>query len=349
MVTSDDSANTNDTIVIPSHCVIVPFLNRIDQVTRCVGELLNQLKPNTIVLLIDDGSTPDGFYSVAMQPILCHPQVYLIHHRDNYGVSAARNSGLHWCRKNNIDVVIMMDSDCLPTSNVIDEHLRLHREHPEAVCIGGTIIGRGKGLWAKLDGLTSWVHASPHKTGENFRYVDHPYHLATTNFSVKLKQLPQRDFVFDERLATGEDCLLIREMRREKKGVYYSVTPKIYHFDREDMVGVFKHHYRWGHHQYFIQLGGDISPRCFNPVYRAGFFALFLPLMPLFALAGSVLNSKPLLFDRRAELIFYPLILLLWLGKGIAVLEACIRPYHCLLPRRQLMTYEEAILDEETV
>lgn len=345
--TLNANSKNNDTIVIPSHCVIVPFLNRMDQVARCVNALLNQLKPNSLVLLVDDGSTPDAVYSVSMQPILCHPQVYLIHHRDNYGVSAARNSGLHWCRHNNVDIVIMMDSDCLPTSKVIDEHLRLHQEHPEATCIGGSIEGRGKGLWAKLDGLTSWVHATPHIRGESFRKVNHPYHLATTNFSAKLKQLPQRDFVFDERLATGEDCLLVRELRRERKGVYYSVSPKIFHFDRETFLAVMKHHYRWGHHQYFIQLGGDISARCFNPLYRLVFFLVFLPLMPLFALLGSVLNSKPLLFNRPQALVFYPLILLLWLAKGVAVLEACLRPLECLLPARDIISYEEAMLDGE--
>src|SRR5690606_35377093 len=142
-------------------------------------------------------------------------------------------------------------------------HLRLHREHPDAVCIAGRINGEGKGVWARLDGITSWVHASPHGVGESTpasRAVWHPYHLATTIFSVKLGQLPPRPFVFDERLMTGEDCFLIRELRKSQKGIYFSASSEAFHQDRETFLEVFRHHYVWGHHQYFIQLGGDISP-----------------------------------------------------------------------------------------
>lgn len=339
------------TNIIPRHCVVVPFLNRLDQAAKCIHALLNQAKSNTVFLLVDDGSTPQAIRSIVMQPILCHKNVYLIHHKDNYGIAAARNSAFHWCRKNNIEIMLMLDSDCMPESNVISEHLRLHREHPDVACIGATIVGQGKGLWAQLDGLMSWVHASPHKVkkhpraAEEFRKVEHPYHLATTNFSVKLAQLPLREFVLDERLITGEDCFLVRALRKENKAVYFSATPRVFHQDRESFWSVLKHHYEWGHHQYFIQLGGDVSPRCFRPIYRLLFVLAFTPLLPLFALLGATLNVKPLLKTDPLKLLFFPLVYLLWLSKGVAVLEAAIRPAACLKIARTTLTYEEAQLD----
>jgi len=327
--------------------VVVPFLNRLDQVAECLNALLNQAKPNTVFLLVDDGSTPQAIHSMVMQPILCHPNVYLIHHKDNHGVAAARNSALHWCRKNGFELALMFDSDCIPESNVINEHLRLHREHPEAACIGATIVGQGESFWAKLDGLTSWVHATAHGTNKEseFRKVEHPYHLATTNFSVKLDQMPLRIFVFEERLITGEDCFLVRELRSENKGVYFSSTPKVFHQDREKFWDVLKHHYEWGHHQYFIQLGGDLSPRCFEWWYRIPFILLFLPLLPVFALLGALLNVKPLIRKAPLKLLYFPLVYLLWLAKGVAVVEAAIRPEYCLKTDREEMVYEEAILE----
>src|SRR5690606_24306130 len=171
--------------------------------------------------------------------------------------------------------------------------------------------------------------------------VGHPYNLATTNFSVKLGQLPPRPFVFDERLMTGEDCFLIRELRKSQKGIYFSASPEAFHQDRETFLEVFRHHYVWGHHQYFIQLGGDISPRCFNALYRCAFVLIFLPLIPVFALAGSVLNSRALWVQQRKVWGYYPLIYLLWLGKGCAVVEAAIRPYACLRAGRSVVEYEE--------
>ncbi|NQX87156.1 MAG: glycosyltransferase [Halioglobus sp.] len=323
---------------IPSHCVIIPFLNRLQQVGRCVNALLAQLTPTTILLLIDDGSSPACESSPYLQAILRHHQVRLIKHPTNYGVSAARNSGLHWCRQREFDIVIMIDSDCLPDANVIDEHLRLHRDHPEAACIGAAIVGQGRSLWARIDGIASWVHAMP---DGDFHYVAHPYHLATTNFSAKLPAIPARDFVFEERLATGEDCLLIREIRRKKQAVYFSPKPSIVHFDREDFWSVCRHHYRWGHHQYFIQLGGDLSERCFNPLYRAVFFLCFFLLAPVFAMTGSALNLKPWLKTRPGYLLYYPFILFLWCAKSIAVLEASLRPRSVLCPARNAIAYDE--------
>jgi hypothetical protein len=152
--------------------------------------------------------------------------------------------------------------------------------------------------------------------------------------------MPQREMIFDERLISGEDCLLVRELRAMHKPVCYSSTPVIHHHDRETLCGVFRHHYEWGHHQYFIQLGGNISARCFNPLYRLAFCVMFLPLLPLFALAGSILNMKPLLRHHTRALLFYPFIYALWFGKGIAVMEAAIFPRACLRKARKHISYE---------
>lgn len=327
---------------------MIPFLGRHEQVARCLGTLLEDARPDTVFLLVDDGSTPPAIRSVPLQPMLCKPNVHLIHHRDNYGVAAARNSGLHWCRERHIDIVIMIDSDCMPEPGFVHQHLQLHSEHPEAACIGGLVIGEGDSFWAKVDGLLSWVHASPHLAASGkpeFRRVEHPYHLPTTNFSVKLARLPAQLFVFDERLKTGEDCLLVRELRARGEPVYFSSLPTVYHDDRESCWQVLKHHYEWGHHQYFIQLGNNISPRCFHPLYRAMFVLVFVPLLPVFALVGTWLNlrhSKP-----SFNPAMYVVAALLWFAKGIAVLEAAMRPRACLRQARQEMIYELALLDNK--
>jgi glycosyltransferase involved in cell wall biosynthesis len=267
-----------------SHCIIMPFFNRVAQVVQCVELLLKQQVPGTDLVLIDDASTES---LEALKPLLAQDNVTLLQHQQNRGVSAARNTGLHWCRNQKYLRVIMIDSDCVPGPDFIFDHLALHEDHPEAVCIGAAIIGRGNTVWSNIDGAASWVHAAPHY---KFHAVTAPYHLPTTNFSLKIDLLPEREFLFDERLYTGEDCLLIREFQQKEQGVFFSPKPVIYHRDRDLLSDVFKHHYKWGHHQYFIQLGGDISSRCFNPLYRIVFFLFFLIAAPFYALAGALLN-----------------------------------------------------------
>lgn len=320
-----------------SHCVIIPFYNRVEQVSGCLSSLLAQALPDSSFLLINDASTDP---LEPLLPLLSADNVHLLTHPENAGVSAARNTALHWCRNQGIEVVIMIDSDCLPDAQFIEKHLQLHAEHPQAACIGAAIVGYGDTFWSRVDGVTSWVHAAPHYPLHN---VEHPYHLPTTNFSVKTTLLPAGDFVFDERLYTGEDCLLIRTYRAQGKQVLFSPEPTIAHRDRDRLIDVIRHHYKWGHHQYFVQLGRDVSDFVFNPLYRCLFFLLFLPLWPLYAAAGAFLNVAPWLRRSPAKVFYAPFVYGLWLLKGIAVMEAAIRPRAVMRrPRVQIEYVEHA-------
>jgi len=306
-----------------SHCVIIPFLNRFTLLADCLQALQSALLAQSQVLLVNDGSDGDPWLEPGLRTWLSHSQIHLVEHPKNLGVAASRNSALHWCRRNNIDIAIMLDSDCRPPSNFIKEHLQLHKDHPQAAAIGGAIVGRGKGLWAELDNVTSWVHAMPH--GQH-RQVDHPYHLPTTNLSLKIKKLPPEEQVFDERLITGEDAQLIRKLRAAGEQALFSPQPVVEHQDREDLISVIKHHYDWGHHQYFVQLGRDFSRPVFQWWYRLPFALIFLLATPLYALMGSVLNIKPWLKYKPHYLGYFPLIYILWCGKSLALLCTALNP-----------------------
>lgn len=321
-----------------SHCVVIPFFNRISQVRTCLESLLAQALPETEFLLVDDASAEP---LDELHPLLAQPTVHLIAHPENKGVSAARNSALYWCRQRRYTLVIMIDSDCSPGPDFIHSHVSLHAAIPSAACIGAAIVGQGNTLWSRIDGLASWVHAAPHYPQHD---VESPYHLPTTNFSVKVSQLPEREFIFDERLVTGEDCLLIREYRRRSKRVVFSPRPVIYHRDRDSLRDVIRHHYKWGHHQYFVQLGRDISPYVFNPVYRVLFLLGFLPAWVFYALMGATLNIVPWLRTKAGNIVFAPAIYLLWLCKGVAVMEAAVRPRAVMRHSREQIRYR--VFDE---
>lgn len=305
------------------HCVILPFYNRLTLAGRCLAALLDGAPASTRVLLIDDGSEPAGERDAELRRLAADPRVTLLRHPHNRGVAAARNTALRWCRRAGIELVLMIDSDCEPSADFVQAHLRLHAAHPEAACIGAAVLGTGRGPWAQLDKIMTFVQALPHGP---LREVRPPYHLGTTNFSAKLARLPARDQVFDERLCTGEDALLIRELRRGGACILFSPAPVIEHRDRETLRGVLWHHYQYGQHQYFVQFGGGFAPRCLSRAYRAAFVLAFLPVLPLFAVAGSALNLAPWLPHRPVYALAYPFMLLLWLAKGVAILQSAISP-----------------------
>jgi hypothetical protein len=53
-------------------------------------------------------------------------------------------------------------------------------------------------------------------------------------------------------------------------------------------------------------------------------------MLPLFALAGSLVNLRPWLREHPAYALFYPFMYLLWLGKGVGVLESALAPSRTL-------------------
>lgn len=278
------------------------------------------------ILLVNDGS-PRAEVEQALKNYLDQYGVEIIHHERNRGVAAARNTAVKWAREKRISLLIMVDSDCVVGSDFVEQHLRLHREYPEAAAFGGGVVGTGHSLWAKLDKIVSWVHSVPFG---RVRRVETPYHLPTTNFSIKISSLPPGDKVFDERLNTGEDALLIRGLRQAGKSVWFSPEPTIQHADRETLSQLLRHQYVWGYHQYFVQLTGDMSPIGFNPLFRACFLTVFIPCIPLFAALGSGLNLLPWLRHKPMYLLALPAVYVIWLAKSIAVAEAALRPAQCL-------------------
>jgi glycosyltransferase involved in cell wall biosynthesis len=304
----------------------VPFYNRPGLVESCLLRLLAQALPTTRILLVDDGSD-QPFEAGALNDA----RVHVLRHPRNRGIGAARNTIIDWCRTHGIELVIMLDSDCQSDDDFVREHLRLHAEHPDATCIGGGIVGVGAGFWAKMDRLMSWVHSVP-KGG--VREVKAPYLLPGTNISFKISRLPERKEVFNDRLVTGEDALLIRQLRDDGGIVLFSPTPVIGHLDRDTFRSVVRHSYAWGGHIYLIQFGRNFSPQCLRLSYRIPFLLLFVLTSPGFALLGSLLTLLPWLEEKRSHIFCYPVLFMLWMVKALAVIRVAISPRAHLVHRQ---------------
>lgn len=82
----------------PLVSIIVPMYNVGTFALPCVRSLLNQTYPNIEILIVDDGCTDDTIdlieYAVGDDPRV------EIHHKENGGLSSARNYGTQRCRGN---------------------------------------------------------------------------------------------------------------------------------------------------------------------------------------------------------------------------------------------------------
>ncbi len=310
--------------------VLIPFKDGEDFLATCIESLLPQLTDGVEVVLVDDGSRIKAAENPLLQPFLKDDRVHLLGHEFNLGPAQARNTGLAWCKEAGAQIVILLDSDCLAKPGFVEAHIRLHRENSDQTCIGGAIQGQGEGVWARLDAVMSWFTSIP---GTPARIVNEPYHLPTTNMSLRMSNLPAPDQTFNPRLRTGEDVAFIKDIRRRGETILFSPEPEIIHSDRSSAHGFFKHQHRWGLHTYVVRFGEEnLSPWC-----RGLFVLSFILGLPVYIVLMTVLNIAPWLQRSPGYLMYIPILLLLYGVKGISVLFGAINPALALYPKSEVV------------
>ena len=95
--------------------IIIPVYNVENYLKRCVDSVINQTYKNIEILLIDDGSTDNS-------PQMCdefkkNDNRILVVHKQNGGLSDARNVGIDICRGN---YICFIDSDDFIPKNAIE-------------------------------------------------------------------------------------------------------------------------------------------------------------------------------------------------------------------------------------
>lgn len=102
---------------MPTISIIVAVYNVADYVEECVRCLLGQTYRNLEVVIVDDGSS-DGSGAICDGLQAADPRVIVVH-KDNGGLSDARNAGL---RRSSGELVMFVDGDDLVSPDLV-EHL----------------------------------------------------------------------------------------------------------------------------------------------------------------------------------------------------------------------------------
>lgn len=85
--------------------IVIPSYNAARQIEECLDHVFASDYENFQVTVVDDHSTDDSLIRVAR-----YPSVNIIAHKENKGVSAARNQGISETRG---DIILFIDSDVL--------------------------------------------------------------------------------------------------------------------------------------------------------------------------------------------------------------------------------------------
>lgn len=119
--------------------VVIPIYNVAPYITRCLQSVTAQSCQEIECLLIDDCSTDESmqitesFLSTYKGSI----QFSIIHHQQNQGISAARNTGMKTATS---DYIYFMDSDDAVTPDCIETLITLAEKYPDADYVQGDIV-----------------------------------------------------------------------------------------------------------------------------------------------------------------------------------------------------------------
>ena len=105
--------------------VVVPLFNKADCVERAIRSVLGQTVPCGEIIVVDDGSTDDGYRVVEA---IEDSRVKLFR-QDNQGPSSARNKGVAEAQG---ELVAFLDADDEWRPSFLETIVNLRAEYPEA-------------------------------------------------------------------------------------------------------------------------------------------------------------------------------------------------------------------------
>ncbi|WP_299556127.1 glycosyltransferase family 2 protein [Seonamhaeicola sp.] len=109
----------------PYFSVVIPLYNKSKYILNTITSVLNQTFQDFEIIVVDDGSTDDGFEKVSK---IKNPKITL-YKQENAGASVARNIGIE---KSNSKYIALLDADDFWHKNHLSELKRLIERFPEA-------------------------------------------------------------------------------------------------------------------------------------------------------------------------------------------------------------------------
>ena len=119
--------------------IIIPIFNVAQFITRCLQSVAVQTYDDIECILVDDCGTDESMHIVEqfIHDYKGNINFRIVHHEQNRGISAARNTGI---KTTDCDYIYFMDSDDAITPDCIETLTNLAKKYPEANYIQGETI-----------------------------------------------------------------------------------------------------------------------------------------------------------------------------------------------------------------
>lgn len=181
----------------PSISLIVPIYNAAPFIKDCLDDIKKQSNTDFEVILIDDGST-DETWRIIQEQIQGNNQ-FIAFHKENGGVSSARNYGLEVAKG---DYICWMDIDDRITENYISDLYSNLTENPDADLIIQPFNRIENGTCKSVSG----VRTGTYNLKENYNLLFDGIELG--NFGISMSKLFKRSLIEKNQLRYSTNIVL---------------------------------------------------------------------------------------------------------------------------------------------
>jgi len=211
----------------PQLSVIIPSYSMASHITRCLAAVMGQKTTASFEVIVIDSST-DGTDRIVGERF---HGAQLIHLPQRTGSAAARNIGI---RRSRAPIVALLDADCIPDPNWVDEILKAHRGPIELVA--GSVSPAAPHTLAGL--MLFAIQFSRFLPRARSRMVTF---APSCNLSAKVEALDAVG-LFPEEFAIAEDVDLCRRYAELRRGsILFQPAVRVSHINRSGLRSVLEH------------------------------------------------------------------------------------------------------------
>ncbi|MBE5892161.1 MAG: glycosyltransferase [Lachnospiraceae bacterium] len=204
--------------------IVVPVYNMENFLVRCLTSLLQQDKKNIEIILVNDGST-DRSEEICNEYASEYPDLIRVIHKENGGLSSARNTGIIHA---NGKYIIFPDPDDWVEPNYIEKGLELQEAYNvDLVCLGHYVEYDDRSIPANPDGELTCMNR---KEAKRALMVPPAINGFAWNKLFCLDVIRKHDLWFSDDVGTTEDLDFSFRYLEYCDIICFAPEEKVYHY-----------------------------------------------------------------------------------------------------------------------
>lgn len=300
----------------PQISVVIATYNRADVLRVTLDKLAKQSLSSKLfeVIVVDDGSS-DRTDTMMKSLVGTMPYCLKFFRHENRGPGYTENRGIKIAQS---DLILLIADDIWPFPSLLEEHLKIHKEHPEDYF---AVLGKVQQS-PQLPSTVIQNNWDPflYNRFEGLKEVESIYFYAC-NISVKKKFLLENGMFKERKGAAHEDAELGYRLGQKGLQILYNGHAMADHHHEETLERMCKRAYERGKN--FDMLSDNVLKSYVFPIYKiasleAG-WKVFLKMLPRELLRLFFFNYSTVTFlwlpvlahadeSKLAELLAFPLI-----------------------------------------